>query len=338
MALFWTNERIEILKAYLSGGILSKDIAIKLKTSTDSVDGAIRRYKLAKFRKVEEIPVLDLKELDDDNFEELKEAAKLKWAVPKSKIPANKKKNFKTYIIISDVHVPEEDEGALNAVYKLISDLKFDGIINLGDFMDFGSISRFNKGKNKTLEGQRLKKDYIKGNAILDVFDRLLPVNAEKHFLLGNHERRLDVLVDEFPMLEDLFSLESCLKLSERGYKVYPHNEIVKFGRLSLVHGIYCGANPAKTHATKLLTNVLIGHLHSPEMALIHSPAKECSVVGYVTGCLSHISPEYMQNKPSNWAHGVAILYVLPDGQFEVHLCRIVKNKIIYNGKIYDGN
>lgn len=280
---------------------------------------------------------VDLEELDDILFEEKKKNAKLKWQIPKTKI-TNNKNNFKTYIVVGDIHVPEQDDKALNAVFKLMKDVKFDGIINLGDYMDLSSISKYSKGKFKTLEGKRIKNDYIVGNAILDVFDDLLPKKAEKHFLKGNHEVRLDALIEENPVLEGLFDLESCLYLKERGYKVYPHNEIVKFGRLNVAHGIYCGANPAKTHASKLLSNVLVGHLHSQEMALIHSPAKEISVVGYVNGCLCSMSPDYMINKPSNWSHGISILYLLPDGTFDVNLIRIVKDRLVYNGKIYDGN
>ena len=64
--LTWTKEKIALLKAYLEGGLLPKDIAPKLKVSVDSVTGAIGRYNLGKFRKVEELPVLDLDELNDE--------------------------------------------------------------------------------------------------------------------------------------------------------------------------------------------------------------------------------------------------------------------------------
>jgi predicted phosphodiesterase/predicted DNA-binding protein YlxM (UPF0122 family) len=338
MSQVWTKERLDVLRAYLEGGLSYSEIAIKFKTNNDNIQKVVKRNNLGKYIKKQELPILDLKELDDVNFEELKEAAKLKWVVPKSKVPANKKKPFKTYIVVGDIHAPEQDDLALNTVYKLMSDVKFDGIVNIGDFMDMNYISRFSKGKNKSLEGKRIKNDYIVGNAILDVFDKLLPQGAEKYFLHGNHEARIDAFINEWPMLDGLFDISSCLRLSERGYKVFGHNEIVKFGRLSVLHGLYCGANPAKTHANKLLTNVLFGHLHSPEMALIHSPAKEISVVAYCNGCLCRLAPEYMINKPSNWAQGVAILYVFPDNQFDVHLLRIVKNKLVYNGKIYDGS
>jgi len=343
--MIWNKEALTKLQDAITKGITYREIARLFGCTKDSIQHAVGRYNLlgAKITQTSN-PVnvniserINLEGCEDENFAELKEQCKLQWDVPKTSIPKNKKKEFKTYLVVSDIHVPEQDNVALNAVFQMMRDNPFDGIINIGDFMDFGSISRFVKGKNKTLEGMRLKNDYIKGNAILDTFDKLLPANAEKHYLIGNHEIRIETLIDELPMLEGLFDLTSCLKLNERGYKVYPHNQIVKFGRLCVVHGIYCGANPAKTHATKLLSNVLCGHLHSPEMALIHSPAKEVSVVGMVTGCLCSMQPEYMAGKPSNWSQGIAILTIMPDNQFDVNLIRIVKHKFIYNGKLYSG-
>jgi len=334
----WTKEKISLLKAYLEGGLLTKDIAIKLKMTPDSVDGAIRRYNLNKFKKAEELPVLDLDELNDKDFDEQKKAAKLQWKIPVSKLPANPNNKFKTYIIVGDVHVPEQDEIAVKSVLTLMDDIKFDGIINLGDYLNLSCISHWNENKHKTLEGKRLKGDYIAGNALLDEFDKRLPKGAEKHFLMGNHEEWMGQLIEKYPALDGLFDIASGLKLDDRGYKVYPYNEIVRFGRLCVTHGIYCGTTPARTHASKLLSNVLVGHTHSPEMCLIHSPAKEVSVVGYVNGCLCHMSPDYMKSKPSNWATGVAILYLFPNGWFDVNLIRIVKGRFVYNEKLYDGN
>lgn len=336
--LTWTKERIELLKAYLEGGLLTKDIALKLKISPDSIDGAIRRYNLSKFKKIEELPILDLNEMNDINFEDQKKLAKLQWKVIKSNIPNNPNNHFKSYIIVGDIHVPEQDNIAVNSVLKIMDDIKFDGIINIGDYLNLACISHWNEKKHKTLEGKRLKNDFIDGCSLLDEFDKRLPKRAEKYFLKGNHEEWLDHLVEEKPQLEGLLDIETGLKLTERGYKVYPYNEIIRFGRLCVTHGIYCGTTPARTHASKLLSNILVGHTHSPEMCLIHSPAKEVSVVGYVNGCLCHMSPDYLKNKPSNWSTGFSILYLFPNGYFDVNLIRIVKGRYVYNSKLYDGN
>lgn len=338
MSLVWTDDRLAVLKAYLEGGLSYSEIALKMKSNNDAVQKAVKRYNLKKFIKKQETPIIDLSELNDNNFEEQKEAAKLKWKVPTTKIPENKKDSFKKFIIVGDIHAPVYDEVAIKSVLSLMDDVKFDGIINLGDYMDLACISHWNENKHKTLEGKRLKNDYVIGNALLDEFDKRLPEKAEKHFLMGNHECWIEQLIDKYPALDGLFNIESELKLKERGYKVYPYNEIVRFGKLCITHGIYCGTTPARTHASKLLSNVLVGHTHSPEMCLIHSPAKEVSVIGYVNGCLCHSSPDYLKGKPSNWATGFAVLYLFPNGYFDVSLIRIVKGRYVYNGKLYDGN
>lgn len=338
MSLFWTPEKVKLIKAYLEGGLLPQEIALKLKVSPDAVSGAIRRYNLSKFKKAEELPILDLEELNDANFNEQKEEARIQWKIPSTKIPANPNNKFKTYLVVGDIHVPEQDNEAVKSVLAVMDDIKFDGIINLGDYLNLSCISHWNKEKHKTLEGKRLKSDYIAGNALLDEFDKRLPKGADKHFLMGNHEEWVNQLIESVPALDGLFDIESGLKLQARGYKVYPYNEIVRFGRLCVTHGIYCGPTPAKTHASKLLSNVLVGHTHSPEMCLIHSPAKEISVVSYVNGCLCHMAPDYLKSKPSNWATGFAILYLFPNGYFDVNLIRIVKGKYVFNSKLYDGN
>jgi hypothetical protein len=341
--MIWNNESIDLLKSYLSKGESYRTISQKFNCSRDAIQHAVARYDLGQFRiqapnQKKLVENLNLEELNDANFEELKKEAKLKWNIIKSEKPINKKKEYKVYIAVSDIHNPYENKGAMNCVFQLMQDISFDGIINMGDFMDFSCISHHNKGKQKTLEGLRLKKDYIAGNVMLDKFDSLLPKNAEKYYLRGNHESWLDMLLEENPVLDGLFDLDSALKLTERGYKIYPYNEIVKLGKLCITHGIYTGSNVARQHATKFLSNALVGHVHSPEMALIHSPSKEISTVGYVNGCLCSMSPDYLKGKPNSWANGFAILYLFPDDCFDVHLIRIVKNRFIYNGKVYNGN
>jgi hypothetical protein len=339
----WTSEVLATLQTLIQRGFNYRDIAAKLNSTPSAVEAAIRRHNLKGVKIINQsinkntIENINLDECEDSNFEDLKQKAKLNWNVAKSNIPNNKVKDFETYIIMGDHHVPEHDKMAIRAILRLMDDVKFDGIINVGDFLDLGCISHWNKGKNKTLEGKRLKSDYVEGNLLLDEFDKRLPKNAKKHYFIGNHEDWLNQLIEEQPALDGLFDLQSGLKLKERGYKVYDYNEIVGFGRLKITHGIYCGANPAKTHVIKTLSNILVGHVHSPEMVLVHSPAKEVSVCGYTLGCLCGMAPEYMKNKPHNWASGFAVMYLFKDGSFDINLIRIVKNRFVFNGKVYYG-
>lgn len=336
----WTKDKVDILKAYLEGGLSYSEIATKFKTNNDVIGKAIKRYNLKKFiKKIEkEIPILDLDELNDDNFDEQKEAAKLQWKIPVTKIPANPKKSFKTYVVVTDVHVPEQNNAAVNCVLQVMKDIRFDGILNLGDFLDLAVVSHWNKNKHKTLEGKRLKSDYIAGNALLDEFDKLLPKDADKRFFKGNHCQWIDDLVDENPALDGLFDIESGLKLIERGYKVYPYNHIERIGRLCCTHGMYANTNTVKKHLDELKVNIMIGHGHQIEQRMASSAAREISLAGYEVGCLTNLDPDYAKHRANSHSHGFAMVYFYPNGYFDVNLIRIIAGKCIVRGKEYDGN
>lgn len=350
MAKVWTKERIEVLEKYLNlQEFTLKEIAERMtskkwKVTYDSVKNAVSRYNL-KYQTPRKVqmnsvsqPSQVLKDMNDKEFIKDKKNAKLKWNIGKSKLSKNKKRPFKTYLVVGDAHIPLHNMPAIKSVLHLMDDVKFDGMINIGDFMDMGAISHWNQTKKKTLEGRRMKEDYIIGNAILDEFDKRLPRNAEKYYLWGNHEDWYNQLIEEYPMLEEYFSPTIELKLKERGYKVYPYNHVIRFGKLNITHGTYASQNPVKKHMLAHMGNIMFGHVHSPEMKCLHSDSREVSVIGYAVGCLCDVNPQYMRNRPNNWAHGFAVLYVYDNGYFDVDLKRIVKGKFVFNDKLYDGN
>lgn len=343
MAVFWNEENKNILITYLRNGLSKKVIAGKMNKTIDAIDGAIRRHDLKEHivhKKVSSkyIDNIDYEALDDKNFKELKEKAKLKWKIVKTKKRKTNKKGFEIGLLWPDTHIPHHNEPACKAVLKLMDDILFDKISIMGDFQDLGCIGHWNKNKHRTIENQRLKKDYIIGNALLDEIDKRLPKDAGKYFLKGNHEEWADQLLEEMPALEGMIEPAVCLKLNERGYDVHEYNELVKIGRLYLTHGIYCGANPIKKHIDELKVNIAFAHTHTLGLYLSPSPAREIAFAGYNVGALCDLGPDYMKNRPNGWTHGFAVAYFYPNGYFDVQLVRIVDGKFIFNNKIYDGN
>ena len=337
----WTKENIDLLKGYLEDGCSRREIAQKMNISFNSVVHAMRNYELKSsptLKAIKTVQSIDMQALNEENFEQFKEEAKLKWTPVKTKIPKNPKKPYKIALVTTDYHIPEQDDPSVRAVLRLMDDVKFDVNIILGDFLDYGCISHWNQGRNKTLEGTRLKQDYIRGNVLLDEIDKRLPQGCEKHFFKGNHEVWVDDLIEKTPQLEGLVEPESQLFLEHRGYKVYPYNEVIEFGRLHLTHGIYAGANPTKKHLDELKVNIMFGHTHTMEVRMSSSAARKIAFSGYNVGCLCHMCPDYMRNRPSGWTNGIAIVYLYPNGYFDVNMIRIIEGKFIFNGKIYDGN
>lgn len=338
----WKQEDIDIIIALLRNGFSRKDIAKKFNTTFDTISGVIRRYNLydhivQKSYVSKYLENTNLEALNDKNFDKIKKEAKLKWKIVKSTKLRNKKA-FDICLFWPDTHIPHQNTPACKAILKLMSDVKFDKFSIMGDFLDYGCISHWNKNKHRTLEGQRLKQDYISGNSLLDEFDKRLPKDAEKYFLKGNHEVWIQDLLEEMPQFEGLIEPETQLFLPNRNYKVFEYNQLVKFGRLFATHGIYAGANPIKKHLDELKVNILFAHTHTLGMRLSSSAAREIAFAGYNIGCVCDLGPDYMRNRPHSWTHGFSIGYFYPNGYFDIQLIRIVEGRFIFNNKIYDGN
>lgn len=332
---------IEFINDY-NDGMNNYDLSIKYRTSVRTIE-----RRLTELRRKEKINYrtsvsknFKIEDNQDYNkfIEKYRSESVLNWKNIKSN-RNNSKSEITKYLITSDYHVPYVNKLAFNSVLKLMDDIKFDGFIIDGDFMDFNCISHWNKGKHKTLEGKRLLADYIEGNIILDEIDKRLPKNADKKFLYGNHERFYEDFIEDNPQLDGLFDPKKELRLIERGYKVFSkQNHIEKLGKLHITHGLYTGENIVKKHIDSCKTNMLFGHLHTLEFKLESSPAKDIAIAGYCIGALCDMNPDYMQNKPDKWSHGFAIVYLnKKEDWFDVDLKRIINGKFVYNGKLYQG-
>lgn len=347
MAKKWTEEERGKLRAYREENLTIQEIANKLERSTDSVDHALRRYKvpasakaIKKEEQQQEETISTLEKLDNKYFEALRKKAKTSWAIKKTTVkPTKGKQDFQTYLVLGDLHIPEHNMPAIKSIFSMMDDIKFDGLVNIGDFLDMGCISHWNKTKKLTSEGLKLKEDYIVGNAILDEFDKRLPEGCDKHFMFGNHEDWYYQFLEYNPMLEGMLHPTNELKLKERGYKVYEqYNDVFRIGQLNFTHGIYTGIHYVKKHIDELKTNVIFGHLHSQRERYESSPAKQLSIAGYALGCLCSMSPSYMKGRPNKWTNGFAVVYFYPNGDFEVRLIRIIRGRFIFDRKIYNGN
>jgi transposase-like protein/predicted phosphodiesterase len=341
MSKVWTEDKIDMVKTYLRNGMTTKQIAKKMDVSLDSLGNAIRRYDLSEHKVPKQstskyVENINFEELDDDMFDEQKQKAMIKWKIKKPK-KSKVKKNFEMALFWPDTHIPHHDEKSCSAVLQLMNEISIDKFVIMGDYMDFGCISHWNKNKHRTLELKRLKTDYIEGNALLDAIDSNLPKKCDKYYLKGNHEVWVKDLLEEVPALEGMIEPETMLHLTERDYKVYDYNDLVKIGRLFVTHGMYAGGNPIKKHVDELKVNIAFGHTHTLGMQLFSSPARDLAFVGYNVGCLANLSPDYMKNRPNSWVHGFAIGYFYPNGHFDMQLIRIIDGKFIFNGKVYEG-
>ena len=334
------EERLDQLKILAENGLSYIEIAKIFKESPAAVERAMQRYGVK--RKLQAQKAVSIyNSLTEAELVKLKEASEFNYKIKQAKQSTKYKKPFKTIIAIADNHVPHQNVPVHRALFKLMDDLKPDGMYILGDFMDMEAVSHWlhEKDKRLTLENKRLQKDYVEGNVLLDEIDKRLPKGADKRFWYGNHERFYYDLIEKIPQLEGIFSPTISLKLKERGYIVYDEiNHIERVGRLSICHGMYTSQNYVKKHIDEFKTNVLFAHLHSPRMMFEPSPAREIAIAGYCLGTMGDLNPAFMHNRPNKWQHGFGVLYFFDNGFFDVQLTRLVQGRFVFDGKLYDGN
>src|SRR5689334_13508759 len=106
------------------------------------------------------------------------------------------------WLVIPDLQWPYIDKRAVNAVLKYARDHKWDGVIQLGDFMDWDFISRWTKDNARRIEGQRFLREYAGANKFLDEFVTAVRAKNPKASIVileGNHDNRIEQVIDKTP-------------------------------------------------------------------------------------------------------------------------------------------
>lgn len=247
-------------------------------------------------------------------------------------------------IIIPDMHVPFHDLRTLIAVEQFMADHIWDEYVNLGDLMDFDMISKFNVMALRKLEARRVLKDYSIANNVLDRHQAIVRSNnpnAKFTLLEGNHEFRMEMLLDKEPQFEGLLEVEPNLRLKERGFnwvRSWSRGDMYKVGKLYFHHGLYVNQYHAAKMVNQFGVNIVYGHTHDTQSFAKSIRGKNKYIEGMSMGYLGDENKlEYMRNRPNNWCQAIGIAEFRPDGTFNLTQIKIINNTFTYNGKTYKG-
>jgi len=229
---------------------------------------------------------------------------------------------------MSDVHVPFHSIEAVTAALELGVMEQVDCIFLGGDFMDFYSISTYEKDPTKRSFMEEIKT----GKEMLKRIREVFP-DQSIFFIVGNHEERLEKYMRvKAPELLDseAFKIEELLDLNTLGIHVIKDKRMVHAGDLTLLHGHEFGRGsggvfPARSLMNKAHTSAICGHWHRPSDFAVNDVQGNV-IRSYSTGCLCELHPEYM---PLNdWQHGCAIISI-DEGQATVQNLRIKDGRVI---------
>jgi hypothetical protein len=227
-----------------------------------------------------------------------------------------------TALVLTDTHVPFQDEAALQVVYGLVRDVAPRAILHLGDLLDCVKISKYTKDRNHLLDTQ----DEIDGaRAILHHLSELAPT-ADKWYLEGNHEARLEELLNTLPgtaselaRLRDIkaaLTWPSLLRLDQIGWSFVPAKGqaqrqilpklVTKHGTVVRKHSGMSGKGEWERYGKSGLS----GHVH--RVGQFYTRDFNGNHVWTECGCTCQLNPGYMEDP--NWAHAVVLVHFTPDG------------------------
>lgn len=246
-------------------------------------------------------------------------------------------KHFQT-VVLSDVHAPFHNKQLLPKVCQLIHDIRPQQVIILGDFGEFASVSRHQKGSLYKLKDITLGWEYEQQNELLDAIDSACR-GCQRDFIEGNHEQRVNSWLEESDngKIDGAISLpQDGLNLYKRGWKYHSgwKEASVKVGKyLEVVHGEYCPVHAAKKHLDEYEGSVMMGHTHRFQS---YVTGKRGS---YNIGCLidrSHPVFGYASaSQRRKWVNGFAVVTVLGDGSFIPHPIQCWNDRFAFGGKLY---
>lgn len=232
-------------------------------------------------------------------------------------------------LILSDLHLPYQDNKAIQLALKYGMDKEVNCILINGDLIDFAGISRHERDwRQRSIEVElNSVKSFL--NGLRGLFPKTRIV-----FKYGNHDERWEkYLFQKAPELFGCpdFELEILLKLGELKIEVVKDKRPIRIGKLTVLHGHEMtggsgGVNPARATFLKTIESVIVGHYHKTSQ---HTEASMFSEVYSVnsTGCLCGMNPHYM---PINkWNHGFAYVELdVKSGEYELHNLKIIKGKV----------
>lgn len=251
-------------------------------------------------------------------------------------LPPSEAKPFEPYIIpkannnilfLSDIHLPYQDNKALSLALSYGKEKNINTIYLNGDILDIYKGSFHEQDPKK----RDLEYELQVGRDFLDTLKSHFPT-AKIFYKEGNHEMRWErFLRVKAPIVLGMeeFRLPILLKLAEKGVTWIPNNQLVKAGKLNIIHGNEYngggGINVARTLWLRAGDNVIAGDKHKTQTGLKTNIDKK--IVGtWSVGCLCELNPDYL---PFNeWNLGFAHIEIFNSGEFAVH------NKQIINGRI----
>lgn len=252
---------------------------------------------------------------------------------------------MKTTLVLPDIQYPYHDKLALSKLVSVANDLQPDAILQIGDGIDFPTVSRW--AKDTALEYAPTLQKHIDGfKGVLSEFRDAVP-KAKITWLEGNHDLRLKEFIKSYaPALGTLRALEmeNLFGLPELDIE-YRKGPIHIGTNTYAVHGHEQSGYSSSASAWQLKfikrygshQNILFGHTHQPFL-LTHAIGFDGKVTPRFTmnvgSIMDPVAASYVKDGAVSWVMSFALLR--DDGKrVYPELVTMVDRGFYFNGKKY---
>ncbi len=228
------------------------------------------------------------------------------------------------HLVIPDAQVkPGVDTSYLEWVGNYIAVKQPDKIICIGDFADMPSLSSYDVGK-KSFEGRRYTNDV---ESVKEAMAKLMkPIKAlrkykpQLHFTLGNHENRINKVVNSDPKLEGVLSVDD-LGFSAHSWNVHNFLDVVVLDGIAYSHYFTSGVlGKPVSSATALLVkkhmSCVMGHVQDRQIAFGRRADGKSMTAIFAGTCNLH-NEDYLGPQGNQYWRGIWMLHEINDGSFD---------------------
>lgn len=248
-----------------------------------------------------------------------------------------------TLCLLPDVHTPYHHAGAWRTALDYVARGRPGGVVQLGDFNSFDSVSTHRIDPRRVLP---LKDEIAGANAALDQLDRACRrggvVRGNRWITAGNHEERLDAYVLRLaPELRPFIDWREMLHLDRRGWAVTPYHESLEIGELAITHEIgRAGVHAARQSLLDYGHNLAFGHTHRLAVAYqgqVRGKRHVAATLGWL-GDPEKITYRHRALARRDWQHGFGVVHFTADGAFWLQAVPIINNRAVVDGVVYRGD
>lgn len=233
-------------------------------------------------------------------------------------------------LVLPDIHVPYQNDEAIEAAIKLGEEFQPDEIVQLGDLLDCYTLSRYSR--SATRHGNIADEIVQAKNLLNEIKTRTGAKRAT--FIEGNHEARIrKYIMDKCPDLAQLKALrvDHMLELADIGWDFIPEHKFYQVNDVFFTHGEYANMHSAKKHIDEYRVTVIHGHTH--RITSRYHRGLDKTIVGVEMGFLASFDVGAEFVKKANWQHGVGTV-VMNGNDHWVNAHHIRNGKVEYNGQI----